>query len=253
MSKFRKLMAIAALLFASSSVFVACSDDDTTTMGPVPVNSVRATGTSVTVIWSIVPNEKCDGYEVTLMQGSRDGAVIGTQTLDNRTCKATFTGLTPGTEYVVKTQAVPGKGFSASEPYYREFTTAPIVTPVVSSLDFYKLNEYDDKGQPVVNDYYKATLTWPAEDVNNCGGYSVTLYGCTKAELDKATADDPAPVAGTANLTKNTANTVTFDKLKPSTNFTIQIRTTPNAMCDYTNGDWNYVEFSTPAAPAAAN
>lgn len=86
---------IAALLIGLSSVFVACSDDDPTTMGPVPVNSVRVTGTTATVIWSIVPNDKCGGYEVSLLQGSKDGAVVATQKLDNRTCQATFEGLTP--------------------------------------------------------------------------------------------------------------------------------------------------------------
>lgn len=112
-------MAIAACLFAMSSVFVACSDDDSTTMGAVPVNSCQVTGTTVNVVWSIVPNEKCGGYEVSLIQGNRDGAVIETKTLDNRTCKASFTGLTPNTRYTIKTQAIPGKGFSAAEPYYR--------------------------------------------------------------------------------------------------------------------------------------
>lgn len=247
MSKFKKLMMIAALLLGLSSVFVACSDDDPTTMGPVPVNSVRATGTSVTVIWSIVPNDKCGGYEVSILQGTKDGAVVATQKLDNRTCKATFDGLTPGTEYVVKTQCVPGKGFSGAEVYYREFTTAPVVDVQVSTMTAYTAQEYDATGQPVVKDYYKVSFTWPAVPKSNCGGYGLRLYQCPKADVGS---NDPVD---SNQFGKSETTTATFEKLLPETVYTLAIRTTPNAMCDYTNGDWNYIEFTTPAVPAANN
>lgn len=247
MSKIKKLMMIAALLIGLSSVFVACSDDDPTTMGPVPVNSVRVTGTTATVIWSIVPNDKCGGYEVSLLQGSKDGAVVATQKLDNRTCQATFEGLTPGTEYVVKTQCIPGKGFSDAEVYYREFTTAPLVDAKVEKLEAYTATEYDATGAEVIKNYYKVTFTWPTVPESNCGGYGLRVYQCPKSEAASADA-----VAST-QISEFDTTTATFEKLLPETVYTLGIRTTPNAMCDYANGDWNFIEFSTPAAPAANN
>ncbi|MDE6263782.1 MAG: fibronectin type III domain-containing protein [Paramuribaculum sp.] len=246
MSKFRKLMAIATLLFASSSVFVACSDDDPSTMGPVPVNSVRVTSTSVTVIWSIVPNEKCDGYEVSILQGSRDGAVVGTQTFDNRTAEATFTGLTPNTRYVAKTQAKPGKGFSGSEPYYREFTTSPNIDVVVTGFEPYQVDGFDKDGNPTVTDYVKVSLSWTEIPNTNCGGYGIYLYECAQADWKSSLS-----AVGSALVSKSNVTSASIEKLKPSTTYTIRAYATPSTMCDYAVGDNCLSEFTTPAAPAA--
>lgn len=170
------------VLLASSSVLVGCSDDDPSTMGALPVNSVLVTGTTANVVWSIVPNESCGGYEVTLLQGSREGQVIETKTFDNRTCKHTFTGLTPNTEYVVKTQAIPGKGFSNADVFYREFTTAPNVDVKVEGFSFYEVEGYDSEGNPTTTPYYSVSLKWAGIPESNCGGYSVSVYECAKAD-----------------------------------------------------------------------
>lgn len=243
MSRFRKLMAIAACLFAMSSVFVACSDDDSTTMGAVPVNSCQVTGTTVNVVWSIVPNEKCGGYEVSLIQGNRDGAVIETKTLDNRTCKASFTGLTPNTRYTIKTQAIPGKGFSAAEPYYREFTTAPLVVPVLDGFTFYTVKGYNAQGEEVVTPYYKAAISWNSLPKTNCGGYRVAIY-------PKGSSSAVASVSFTPDSDGNTPTSTVFEKLVPATDYTVRAQSLSNSACDYSAGDWSSIDITTPAAPA---
>lgn len=251
MSKFRKLMAAATLLFAASSVFVACSDDDPTPMGPVPVNSCQVTTTSATVIWSIVPNDRCGGYDVTLYEGTREnlGAEIAKQTLDNRTCKTTFTGLKPNSDYVVKTKAVPGEGFSSSEEFYRHFKTAPAVVVTVGTFEPYQLEEYNKEGELVTNDYYRVTLSWPAFERTNCGGYNVNLYACKKSEWTNKTKafssfqtlPDEGGVIATSHV---------FEKLVPGQTYTVRSNSIGNATCDYGSSDFMVDEFTVPAAPA---
>jgi len=232
------------LLFASSSVLVGCSDDDVSTMGAISVNSVQATGTSVNVVWSIVPNDNCKGYEVSILQGSRDGAVVETKTLDNRTCKATFTGLTPNTKYVIRTKAVPGGGFSDAELFYREFYTAPNVNISVSGFEFYEVNGYDNQGNPTVTPYYHVNIAWPAIEQTNCGGYFVGVYKCAKADWKTST----AAVATAQPDVDDTS--VKLSGLEPATTYTARAYSRPNSMCDYASGDNTLVEFTTPAAPA---
>ena len=115
-------------LLVSSFAFVACSDDDESVMGPVAVNSCQATATTVTPIWTLVPNSNCEGYIVTLYKGTRQnvGEKVEEKQLDYRTCQYTFTGLTPSTQYVICTKAIPSKssGFSDAQEYWKEFTTA---------------------------------------------------------------------------------------------------------------------------------
>lgn len=251
MSKFRKLMAAATLLFAASSVFVACSDDDPATMGPVPVNSCQVTTTSVTVIWSIVPNDRCGGYDVTLYEGTREnlGAEIAKQNFDNRTCKTTFTGLQPNSDYVVKTKAVPGEGFSDSEEFYRHFKTAPAVTVTAGAFEAYQLEEYDKNGDLVTNDYYRATLTWPAFERTNCGGYNVILYACKNSDWKAGT----AAFASFQTLPDEVGAIATshvFEKLVPGQTYTVRANSIGNTTCDYGSGDYVMSEFTVPAAPA---
>ncbi|MBD5308669.1 MAG: hypothetical protein HDS15_05260 [Bacteroides sp.] len=242
MNRIRKLVMMLGMLLVSS-VFVACSDDDDSTFGAVPVNSVRVTGTSVTVIWSIVPNDKCAGYEVSILQGSRDGAVVASQSFDNRTCQGTFTGLQPNTRYVIKTQGKPGSGFSGAEVYYREFTTSPLVEVSVVGFDFYQVEGYNSDGELVKTDYYRVNLTWPAISQNNCGGYRINVYpGTIASHTNQA--------AGSAVVSDPAVNSATIEKLSPATTYTVVSYTAPNAMCDYANGEQRMIEFTTPAAPA---
>lgn len=284
MSKFRKLMAAAALLFVSSSVFVACSDDDGNTFGALPVNSVVVTGTTADIIWSIVPNSNCEGYEVTLLQGSRDGNVVETKTLDNRTCQVQFTNLTPGTTYVVKTQAIPGKGYSSAEPYYREFTTAPVMIVSAASYDVYQETEsfvrdsfYVAPDSILIADttlvvnggiiYHKGdTIKAKGDTIRVKIPYdslvtysSVTLtwpaipstqcggYSLTiyDCAVDTFKVDKPNGAVVANTQTANT--TVTIKGLKPAKKYTVASSTQPNAMCDYAAGDLSVVGIETPA------
>lgn len=126
-SKLKHTMMMLIFLLASSWMFVGCSDDDNREMGAVAINSCQFTATTVTPIWTLVPNSNCDGYIVTLYQGTRSnvGSMVEQQTLDHRTCTYTFENLTPSTNYVISTQAIPSasSGFSSAQLYWREFTT----------------------------------------------------------------------------------------------------------------------------------
>lgn len=125
--KFKHMMMLSLLLVSSLS-FISCSDDDDDVMGPVAINSCQYTATTVTPIWTLVPNDNCDGYVITLYLGTREnvGTMVEQQTFDYRTCQYTFTGLTPNTDYVISTQAIPSasSGFSSAQMYWKEFTTA---------------------------------------------------------------------------------------------------------------------------------
>lgn len=247
MSRTRKLMAMLGLLFASSSVLVGCSDDDVSTMGAVPVNSVLATGTSVDVVWSIVPNDNCKGYEVAILQGSRDGSVLATKTLDNRTCSATFTGLTPNTKYVIRTQAIPGGSFSDADIFYREFYTAPNVNISYTGGSTYEVSGYDSNGDPTTTTYCTANFSWPAIAETNCGGYFVAIYDCTPSDWTTAT-KAVASVTISKDTEGNIATTATFDGLTPGHTYTARAYARPNSMCDYSAGDNTLIQFTTVAA-----
>lgn len=127
MRKLKHMMMLLILFSVAPGVFVACSDDEEV-MGPVSINSCQYTATTVTPIWTLVPNSNCDGYIVTLYVGTRAnvGAVVKQKTFDYRTCQYTFTNLTPSTNYVISTQAIPSasSGFSSAQLYWKEFTTA---------------------------------------------------------------------------------------------------------------------------------
>lgn len=121
-------MMLLLFLSVSSWTFVSCSDDDDNVMGAVAINSCQYTATTVTPIWTLVPNSNCNGYIVTLYEGTRAnvGTLVEQQTLDFRTCTYTFKNLTPSTNYVISTQAIPSatSGFSSAEVYWKEFTTS---------------------------------------------------------------------------------------------------------------------------------
>lgn len=243
MSSIKKMAMMLGVLLASSSVLVSCSDDDTDVLGPCPVNSVQVTSTSVDIVWSIVPNDACAGYEMTLLQGSRDGAVLETKTYDNRTCYGGFTGLTPNTKYVIKSQALPGEGFSSSDVFYREFMTSPLMDVQVVSIDLYTTTGYNSEGVMETTPHYKVTLSWSAIPNTNCGSYNVDLYEGTKADFSNA-----EYIKDSMYLT--TTSTV-FDDLDEKTTYVLDCYTQGNSACDYSWGDSYLVEFTTPAFPAA--
>jgi hypothetical protein len=131
MTKLRKLFAMVGLLLFSVVTFSSCTDDDDFpqgTMGQIAIHSCQATANSVTFYWTIVSNDNCDGYVITLYKGTRDnlGAQIEEKTFDKYTHNYTFSGLTPNTSYVIKTKGIPSaaSGMSDALEYYKEFKTS---------------------------------------------------------------------------------------------------------------------------------
>ena len=125
--KIKDVMLALLLLAVPFWGLVSCSDDDGGILGPVAINSCQCTATTVTPIWTLVPNDNCDGYIITLYLGTREnlGEMVEQLTFDHRTCQYTFTGLTPDTDYVICTHAIPSasSGFSDAQLYWKEFTT----------------------------------------------------------------------------------------------------------------------------------
>ena len=127
MRKLKYILMMLLCISVSSLVLTSCSNDDEKVMGPVAINSCQCTATTVTPIWTLVPNDNCDGYIITLYKGTKAnrGDKVEEQRIDFRTCQYTFTGLTPSTNYVISTQAIPSakSGFSSAQIYWKEFTT----------------------------------------------------------------------------------------------------------------------------------
>lgn len=252
MSRFSKLMLSAALCLASASVFVGCSDDDPTTMGPLPVNSCRVTGTTVTVTWSIVPNDNCKGYEVTLYQGAiGSGQELQKKDIDdNGVCSTSFSGLVQNTKYHVKTKAKPGNGFTGADEFFREFTTAPDVymnAVKESDFQFYQVKRYVTDSTYVYDNYYRVNLTWPAIPESNCGGYTVSIYKCAKADWTTGTKAVASVAIG--KVEGVIATNAEFEKLDPDATYTASISARPNSACDYAAGDICLIDFTVPTTP----
>ena len=127
MRKLKYILMMLLCISVSSLVLTSCNGDDEKEMGPVAINSCQYTATTVTPIWTLVPNDNCDGYIITLYKGTKAnrGDKVAEQIIDFRTCQYTFTGLTPSTDYVISTQAIPSakSGFSSAQIYWKEFTT----------------------------------------------------------------------------------------------------------------------------------
>lgn len=260
MSKFRKLMAAATLLFAASSVFVACSDDDNSNMGPVGINSLQTTSTSATLVWTIVPNDKCDGYQVSICEGTRAnmGAVVVDQTFDNRTARATFTGLQPNTSYVAITKAIPSKssGFSGADTYEMEFMTAPIVHNVTAGAvsAYTKHTSKDAEGNDVVTYTASVTASWTAL-TGNATSYTVSIFRWALADESKPEGEKNKYQwkAEESKVIDNIATaSYTFkDKVVPDSKYRIGVRPNPKNGDWYPTGETSYsAEFTSPAAPA---
>lgn len=250
MGKLKKLMACAAaILLAASSVFVACSDDDDKTMGPIGINSLRATATSVTLYWTIVPNANCDGYNVSIVEGTRanKGAVVVSQDFDNRTAKGTFTGLKHNTPYVAITKGIPSKtsGFRDAYTYEFEFTTAPLIENITAGeVTYTKLTEEDGEGNEVYEFVGSVTASWKAL-TGNAGSYTVALYvkdGDTWKLLKNVSVGDLA------------TSSYTFQNIiTPGSTFRVGVMPNPKPNQTggewYAAGEWQYSpEYTAPAA-----
>jgi hypothetical protein len=131
MRKLKTLLTLAAMVLFASVLPTSCSDDSDfpdNVMGQIAIHSCQTTSNTATIFWTIVSNENCDGYKITLREGTRAnlGAVVEDLTFDKYTRNYTFENLKPATSYVVITQGIPGvaSGLVDALPYYKEFTTA---------------------------------------------------------------------------------------------------------------------------------
>lgn len=257
MSKFRKLMAIAALLFASSSVFVACSDDDGSIMGPISINSVQTTTSSVTLYWTIVPNSSCDGYNVQICEGTRanKGTVVINEDFDNRTAKATFNNLQPSTSYVAITKGIPskGSGFDDAYTFEFEFVTAPLIRNIaVGAITYTAVTEEDKDGNEVVKHYGTVSATWTALQ-DNAASYTVSLFRWALADESKEESDKNKygwQVVKTSTITDISVGKCTFaNEVLPENKYRIGVRPNPGKGDWYPAGEMQYsADFTSPSA-----
>lgn len=105
----------------------ACDDDAEQTLGPIfATASSSEDGTSITVSWNLV--REIPGYDVALYTGtmaehSAEPIATGSHTTYDRT--HTFTGLTPGTQYVVYvTGQITGTAFTTAQSWGVDVTTS---------------------------------------------------------------------------------------------------------------------------------
>ena len=252
MNKLRKAMMALGVLLVTSGALVSCSDDGPSEMGASAVNSCLATSNSVTIYWTVTPNEKCAGYEVTIYQGTREnlGAEVTKYvTDDNKDCSHTFTGLAPNTAYVIMTQGIPApnSGFKSAEPYYQPFMTAPLVNVTSVSCEVKTVQSTDViTGDVTITDYAFATVHWEEYPISNCGDYSIAL---TTVEKNKDGKDVVVNVASATVAHDKAAAGRVFGNLKLDTEYTITCRPVANNACWYRgNGDATTYKFKTPAS-----
>ncbi len=240
MTRIKNLKTSLAMGLMSALVFVGCSDDNfpENKFGAIGVNSLQTTSTTATAYWTIVSNGSCDGYKITINEGTREqkGAEVVNQQIDDcHIGHATFTGLKENTSYVMTTQAIPSasSGRPDAETYEIQFMTAPIVKNVTYGEISYKVVEGVTLGT--------MTASWDAIDAKNCGGYAATLF---KVDGETST------VVSTVNITTSATTSATFtDCVVPSTKYIIGVRSRANNACWYSTGEWTYTaEFTSPAA-----
>lgn len=239
------MMLTAAIVVASASVFVGCSDDNYQNMGPVGINSLQTTSTSATAYWTIVSDGSCAGYKVTISEGTRDnlGEVVVNQEFDNcKTHHATFTGLVPNRHYVITTQAIPadGSGFTGADTYSLDFMTAPVIEGITySAVTYSDVTLKDSAGNDSIVKRGTFEATWTAIEKNNCGGYAVSLQG--KNKEDKW-----------ANLSSSNVGEALYtfkEQLEPGKDYRVTVSPRPNNACYYSTGETATGEVLT--APAA--
>ena len=247
MSKFRKLMAAAALLFVSSSVFVAC-DDDPNQLGPIGINSIVTTAQTAYVQWTIVSGDYIDGYKIVLREGGRDGQIVDEVITLPKETNHTFENLKPNTVYTVSTQGqlTSKSGFSSADIAYREFMTAPYVTTTGVTSVVKPNTEVDTLGNIITVDRAWSTVKFSQIDAVNCGNYRVVLYQGSEQEVKAG----KAKTIGTETVSRdeNPAEGATFGPLSLSTTYTVATNAIANASCWFLgNADASYYNFTTPA------
>lgn len=260
MSKFRKVMTAVALLFASSSLLVGCSDDDypKNVMGAIVVNSLQTTSNSVTAYWTVVSNGSCDGYKVVINEGTRasKGAEVINKTFEPKEYNYKFTGLTPNTSYVITTQAIPSasSGRTQADTYEMEFTTAPLVSGItIGAITYEDVPLLDAEGNLVNYKKGSTTVTWNAIAATNCGGYTVNLEVWQLADPKKP--EDDTNKYDWRNLDSKTVSgasstSATFTKLiDPNLKYRSRVRPNPSNSCWYAAGEFTISsEVTAPAA-----
>lgn len=146
--------------------FASCTDDKEV-MGAVAINSCQCSDTSVTVIWTLVPNSNCDGYIISLYSGTRTalGEMLEQKEFDYRTCECEFNGLQPETSYVISTQAKPStsSGFSSAEIYWWEFTTTNKMEEDLTDLLYFNFNEIHNPCSHNVCRQHRIALSAPLQ------------------------------------------------------------------------------------------
>lgn len=236
MTSIKNLKTSLAMGLMSALVFVGCSDDNfpENKFGAIGVNSLQTTSTTATAYWTIVSNGSCDGYKITINEGTRKekGAEVVNQQIDDcHIGHATFTGLKENTSYVMTTQAIPSasSGRPDAETYEIQFMTAPLVKNITVGAVTY------NKGVGTV------TASWDGIDVKNCGGYAATLF---KVEGETNT------VVNTVNITSSTTTSATFaNNVEPSTTYIVGVSPRANNSCWYATGERTYsAQFTSPAA-----
>ncbi len=225
-------MLTAAVCFASASVFVGCSDDDYPNFGAIGINSLQTTSSSVTIYWTIVPNDKCDGYKIVINEGTREskGAEVVNQTFDSRTANYEFKGLKQNTTYVVTTQAIPSSnsGYSTADTYELQFMTAPLISGIT-------LGNFT----PFEGTTCSGTAAWNGVQASNCAGYTVTLQvqdGNSWKNVTSANISDPLQ---TSNV---------FKGIEPSSVYRVSVTPRPSNSSWYPAGEATY--SSTVTSPA---
>ncbi len=117
-----KIFFICGLLFTVTS----CSDDEDDVLGPIFATATSSSsGTEITVNWNLV--REIQGYDIALYLGTmkeHDETPISTASYTTYVRTHTFTGLTPGTQYVVYvTGQTEGTKFTSAKSWGVNVTT----------------------------------------------------------------------------------------------------------------------------------
>lgn len=250
MNKLRKAMMSLGVLLVTSFSLVSCSDDDPVPMGQAPVNSCRVTSNSVSIYWSTVPNDNCAGYKVVLYQGTRAnlGQEIASNDYDNRTYKASYSGLQSATAYTVAVRCLAGpkSGMTDGDFYYREFVTAPLIAVTPSEATFYETDGVTDDGTWGKITRAKVTVSWPSQAVTSAGGYELVVKLVTVKDGKEVLSN-----VGSFSTDKLDVTSTVVDGLIPGGKYVFSFRTRGNGNCDYSYSDYADVNYTVPAVPAA--
>lgn len=257
----------AGILFFSSTVFLACSDDDgklpKDMLGPSFIQVITAGTDYVDLQWTITPTENVDGYKVQIFSGTIGnlGSEVTSGTFEKKVYQGTFKGLQPDTKYVIATQCIPAAGskFTKADVAYFEFTTAPSLT--ITSVTADVSQSKDSDGEPMVNDdgepVYQAAITvkWSEnltiQQVNNI--YIYLGYWAEGADSDVQVAYFTTPQLGSSSHPSTTLeNSYTFvqQNVVPGAQYEIDILPNPSAYSWFTTAtvDWSIVYFMMPEA-----